>query len=70
MDEEDVLGDKSREEDPQVVANRKSREALEVGQRIFELSHATGARAAELKALLLAEVEKHSACGPRCFSRA
>ena len=50
-----------KEEDPQIVANRKSRESLEVGQHIFELTHASGARAEELKAALLKAVEENSA---------
>ena len=49
MEEENSL---PKEEDPQIVANRKSRESLEVGQHIFELTHASGARAEELKAAL------------------
>ncbi len=58
MEEENSL---PKEEDPQIVANRKSRESLEVGQHIFELTHASGARAEELKAALLKAVEENSA---------
>lgn len=49
-------------EDPVLVAAKKSREQLELGQRVFTYSRASGASAEALKVALLAEVERDCAC--------